>query len=882
MAKKAFKLAGLKMSKTHVDQLDLFALMSAAPTTVMTLTGTTGTGAGVTEMPASMTLDTALATTTAVPALIGNYYVTGDRALPPSWAARAEANLAAIRLADEIVAETRRATRDEQERLSLFTGFGASDLANGCFRNPGQSEFRAGWESIGSSLEGLVSRDEYDALARSTQYAHFTPERIVRAIWAGLVRLGFQGGPVMEPGIGTGLFLSHLPPQLQDRSRFTGIEADPVTARIAGLLHPDAEIRTEDFGLTRLPRHFALAVGNPPYATRVMRADARYRTMGLLLHDFFIVKALDHVLPGGLAAFVTSQGTMDKRSPRVREHIAETADLVGAIRLPEGTFRATAGTDVGVDILFLRKREIDEPSNGIAWTTVQTADIPGHPDVAINEYFLAHSEMVLGRHAAEKGPYGPDPVYVCKAETGRDLDAGLAAAVARLPENVSTCDTAIPETVETAQVAIASNDNRRLREGSYFVSDAGILMQVVDGQAEVVQVKADRSAPGLFPKHAKQIRALIPIRDVVRAILSKQEAQKDATEDQKHLNELYDAFVAAHGCINKTEVNTKIDEETGERTEQHRQVNLAPFRDDPDCWLVASIEEYDIESGIGRKGLIFTGTVIAPEAVPEIRNAADGLARSLHEHGHVEIPFIARLLNKSEGDVIEELDTTLYLDPVSREYQTADDYLSGKVRDKLRAAVAAAEEDPQFARNVTALEEVQPTDIPPSDITARLGAPWIPTGTIMAFIHEVMKIKTRVTHVASIASWSVGEWAFRGSHTVDTEWGTHRYSAHTAITDALNTRIPQIYDENRDSNGKITRELNAKETEAAKEKLATLRQAFEDWVWKDTGRCDSLSRIYNDSYNNLVARRFDGTHLSLPGPRRRSRSTGTRRTRSGG
>ena len=861
MAKpKAFKLGGLNMGGLPKNQLDLFALFDTPSLALPGLAASSPVLAAALPQTVAAALPAAV-----VQALVGNYYVTGDRALPPTWADRAEANLDAIRLADAILSDKRRATREEQERLALFTGFGASDLANTCFRNPGETAFRKGWEQIGETLEGLVSREDYASLARSTQYAHFTPERIVRAIWAGLVRLGFRGGRVLEPGIGTGLFLSHLPAGLQDLSRFSGIEADPVTARIAGLLHPDAEIRTEDFGLSRIPAHFALAVGNPPYSTKVVRSDAKYRTMGLLLHDFFIVKALDHVVPGGLGAFVTSQGTLDKQSPRVRQHIATTSDLVGAIRLPEGTFKATAGTEVGVDILFLRKRLAEEASNGIAWIETVTGEVPGHDDIAINEYFRDHPEMVLGEHAAAKGPYGPDPVYVCRFDKARDLDADLAAAVEQLPQDISACDPAIIEIPENASVTIASNDNLRLREGSYFVSDAGVLMQVVDGQAEAVLVKTDRSAAGIYAKHARQIRALIPLRDAVRAILAKQERQQSSVADQQHLNELYDAFVETWGCINKTDITVKVDEDTGERTEQHRQVNLAPFRDDPDCWLVASIEDYDIESHTGRKGLIFTGTVIAPEVVPVVRTASDGLARSLHEHGRVEIPYIARLLDKSEAEVIEELDTTLYLDPESREWQTADEYLSGRVRDKLRKAVEAAKTDPQFARNVPALEEVQPTDIPPSDITARLGAPWIPAKTIMAFIHEVMGVKTKVHHVAAMAMWSVDEYAFYSSHKANTEWGTHRYSAFEAVTDALNARIPQIYDETRNADGSKTRELNPKETEAAKEKLANLRLAFEEWVWKDGDRADTLSRLYNDTYNNLVARRFDGSHLKLPG-----------------
>ncbi|GJD85455.1 hypothetical protein HPGCJGGD_3344 [Methylobacterium haplocladii] len=713
-------------------------------------------------------------------------------------------------------------------------------------------------------MEGLVSKSEHAALARSTQYAHYTPELIIRAIWDGLTRLGFRGGHILEPGCGIGLFLSLQPEPLRSLCRITGIEADPVTARIARQLLPEADIRTEDFALTRLESGYALAVGNPPFSSRVVNGDPRYRSAGYRLHDFFIVKALDHVLPGGLAAFVTSQGTMDKADASVRRRLASVADLMGAIRLPAGAFRESAGTEVGVDVLFFRKRMADESPVAPIWTETRAGVIAGHPKIAINRYFLAHPSMVLGQHSAARGPYGPDPVYTCRAYPG-ELDARLSAAIANLPKDVATCDSGVGlARVDAVRPAPAVNDNDRLREGSYFVSADGVLMQVIDGAGQAVPLRAP-GVTGLVGKHAGLIRALIPIRDAVRAVLALQEGRKDSAAAQARLGDLYDVFVARHGAINFTTIQERIADD-GTRHETHRQPNLEPFRDDPDCWLVASIEHYDLESGNATKALIFTGTVIAHQPEPAIQSASDALARCLHELGFVDVPRIAQLRGTAEAGVVDELGDLIYLDPDSESWVTADEYLSGTVRVKLAAARQAAAIDPAYARNVAALEAVQPSDIPPSDITARLGAPWIPVDVVTRFAREVMRVHSaEVGHAPEVASWSINARAFSGDAQANARWGTHRYDCGKVLLDALNAHIPAIYDEEPNDRGTMSRVLNAIETEAAKEKLAILKGLFQEWVWQDPAQCDRLARIYNDNFNDLVTRRFDGGHLRLPG-----------------
>jgi N12 class adenine-specific DNA methylase/adenine-specific DNA methylase len=648
-----------------------------------------------------------------------NFLLEGDRGLAKGWKQRASDNLAAIRLAADIEAEHRAATPEEQARLIRFTGFGASELANAVFRRPGEDGFRAGWAEIGTVLEETVSGTEYASLARCTQYAHFTPEFIVRAMWAGLQRLGWRGGRVLEPGIGTGLFPALMPAGIRDQAHVTGVELDPVTARIARLLQPQARIVNADFARTELPATFDLAVGNPPFSDRTVRSDRAYRSMGLRLHDYFIARSIDLLKPGGLAAFVTSSGTMDKSDASARKYIAKSADLIAAIRLPEGSFQADAGTDVVVDLL--------------------------------------------------------------------------------LPEN-----------------------------------------------------------------HAHIIRKLIPIRDAVRDVLKAQELDRPWKPAQVKLRIAWSTFVRAFGPINTTVVSTSEDPETGEVRETHRRPNLQPFLDDPDCWLVASIEDYDIETDTARPGPIFTERVIAPPSAPIITSTADALAVVLNERGHVDIDHIAELLHVDAEIVVADLGDSIFRDPESGAWQTDDAYLSGQVRDKLKAAEAAAALDPAFERNVRALIAVQPADLGPSDITARLGAPWIPAADVVAFVKETMGAEIRIHHMPELASWTVEARQLGYMAAGTSEWGTERRHAGELIADALNSRVPQIFDIIREGDSE-KRVLNVVDTEAAKEKLTKIKTAFQTWIWSDPDRTDRLARVYNDRFNNIALRTFNGDHMQLPG-----------------
>jgi N12 class adenine-specific DNA methylase/adenine-specific DNA methylase len=810
-----------------------------------------------------------------------NFYLAGDRDLARGWPARARDNIAAITLSKDLEQSGRAPTADEQAQLLRFIGFGATELAQNCFRRPGEDEFRPAWQDIGAALEAAVTPEEYAALQRATQYAHYTPETIIRGLWRAAERLGFTGGRVLEPGMGTGLFFALLPEALREHCQLTGIEYDPVTARIARLVHPEARVRCEDYTRSNLAGGFDLAIGNPPFSGRVVRADPATRSLGLLLHDYFIARSIARLRPGGIALFITSVGTMDKAGTTAREHIAGMADLVGAVRLPEGSLRATAGTEVVTDVLVFRRRVDDEAPAGASWIDLapvanvaadEEADDTGSTvaaSIPVNRYFAEHPEMVLGEHALKRGIYGPGLAYTCRpCKDGVGLETMLTEALDRLPAGIfapsaESADEGDAE-AETIVHAGTAADGATIKEGSYLLGPSDRLMQIVDGTAQHVAIRSGKGSSGILARDAKIIRALLPIRDAVRDVLRAQAADLPWTDAQIRLRIAYSNFVRSFGPLNHTVIAITSDAETGEERETHRRPNLSPFADDPDCWLVASIEDYDLESGLARMGAIFRERVIAPPSAPLIATAADALAVTLNETGRVDIDHLAELLDRDPETALARLGDAVFRNPATECWETDDAYLSGSVRTKLAVAEAAAERDPQYARNVAALRRVQPEDLRPSDITARLGAPWIPATDVEAFAAEVMGTATTVRHTVEIASWSVDVAPFATSAAGTSEWGTSRRNAGWLLSDALNSATPQIFDTIIED-GMEKRVLNSEATEAAKEKLGKIKDAFTGWIWTDPDRTDRLARIYNDRFNNLVPRRFDGRHLTLPG-----------------
>ncbi|MDR7256250.1 N12 class adenine-specific DNA methylase [Sphingomonas sp. BE270] len=815
-------------------------------------------------------------TVAAPPVKLFDFSLAAGRNLAPSWKGRAQDNIDAIKLLNLLDGEHRQASPAEQDIIAKFVGFGASELANNIFAH-GSKEFRQGWEDLGKSLIAETTDLELQSLKRATQYAHYTPEYIIRAMWDATRILGFTGGQILEPGCGSGLFMGLRPDDLSSDTVFVGIENDPVTARVASALYPNQLIRCVDFDKASLPRDFDLAIGNPPFSNLSIHNKTQLGRLGLSLHDFFIANALEHLRPGGIAMFVTSRYSLDKSDPKARCHIDGIAHFLGAVRLPSKAMRDEAGTDVVVDILLFQKRASDSARTVHDW--IELGPVPdsdeGFGPLQINNYFLQNPGHVLGSHEWRKGQFGME--YSCAADPRVDLREALVAALSAITARHEGAYSAAERATSlrdqfdiTVDVAVGTAaDEADFKEGSYLVSN-GILHQIVDGIPTIVGVKTGRGGSGMFAKHANIIRGLIPIRDTVRAILRAQLNDRSYADCQERLLTHYRQFIKKHGPINRTITSIRIDPETGAEKEFQRRPNLQPFLDDPDVWLVASIENYDEVNDAGTPGPIFTERVVKPPVSHEIHSAQDALAVSLHERGRVDIPLIAGLLGTSESEALADLAGDVYLDalrstPQFDHWVAADEALSGPVRTKLALAREKAVTDPRFNATASALESVQPVDLKPSEITARLGAPWVPVDVIEAFVAEAMEVQTRIHHTVALASWTVDKAPFLGHVSSTSTWGTARRGAADLLEDALNSHIPKIYDTWRDENGSERRELNVTDTEAAKEKLASIKSTFETWVWQESDRADRLVRIYNDAFNNLVPRAFNGKHLQLPG-----------------
>ena len=520
-----------------------------------------------------------------------------------------------------------------------------------------------------------------------------------------------------------------------------------------------------------------------------------------------------------------------------------------------------------VDLLFFRKRKPGDPLGDASWLDIEEirAATSEEGAIRVNAHLARHPEWVLGTHALASGPFGE--TYTCLPFEGENLEATLARAISVLPEVVydgelERVDLEVDEDPLGFAATHAIGDH--VREGSYVMDPRRGLMQVVGGEPVPVVIRNGRGGEGLSEKHARIIQKLLPIRDAVREILKAQETGRPWQPAQVRLRIAWSAFVRTFGPINHTTVAVAEDPETGEVRETHRRPNLLPFLDDPDCWLVASIEDYELDTDTAKPGPIFTTRVIAPPAPPVIGSAADALAVVLNERGRVDVDHIAELLHRDADAVVAELGDAIFRDPIDGSWQTADAYLSGAVRRKLEAARAAMALDGAFERNARALEAVQPADLRPSDITARLGAPWIPSDDIVAFVRETMDAEIRIHHMPELASWTVEARQLAWTAAGTSEWGTERRHAGQLLSDALNSSIPQIFDTVQEDGGE-RRVLNVVDTEAAKEKLQKLKAAFQTWIWTDPDRTDRLARVYNDRFNDIAPRRFDGEHLKLPG-----------------
>jgi N12 class adenine-specific DNA methylase len=714
------------------------------------------------------------------------------------------------------------------------------------------------WQQIGARLRELLTPEEGVAAQQATPTSFYTSPTVTAAIWRAVVGLGFAGGQVLEPGCGSGLFVAAAPTGLP--VTWTGVERDPVSARIAQLLHPHARILNAPLERTSLPpAGFDLAVGNVPFADVVPYDPTAPKKLSL--HNYFLWRAVQAVRPGGLVAVVTSRYTLDGEEKRTRELLAEHADLLGAVRLPTGAFREY-GTDVVTDVLVLRRRT-SPPADGQAPAWIATRRQP-ELRTAVNRYFLERPEQVLGRLVPAGGAYHGHLLDVVFDGDRDALDGALAAALDRVVADATRQrlaytprrdPTAIPDDVVLA-------DQQGRKHGSFHLAN-GAVHQVTGGR--LVRV----------PRASEELHALIQLRNATLALLDA-EADPDTADAalaplRATLNRRYDAYVAAWGPLNRcTLVQGPPDEDTGLPTWTRRRPPMGGFRSDPDYVTVLALELWDDDTRTAAKAPIFRQRVNRrPQRPQRARHAADAVALCLDELGHLDVATIARLLEIPAEQVPAALGDLAYHDPAEGRWVPADEYLSGDVRHKLDLAKAAALSDSdRYARNVAALQAIQPADLGPEEIKAKLGAPWVEARDVEAFLAETVGGTVTVRHAPLVASWEVkvaDRWDATSSAAATAEWGTGRYSAYELVQLACNGGAPVVYDEVERADGSTARIRNIPETLLAEAKLQALQERFATWLWEDPERTDRLVHVYNRRYNAVVLRRFDGAHLTFPG-----------------
>jgi N12 class adenine-specific DNA methylase len=761
--------------------------------------------------------------------------------------------LTAIRTLAQLEAERRQPTQLERQALSRFAGFGPVALS--LFPDPVSGKYKdATWQALGEELQGLLSDEQYASAKRTTFNAFYTSPLVIQSIHDAIGKLGVPANAtVLEPGCGIGNFIGLAPKGMQ----FIGIELDDISGRIACTLHPHADIRIENFRDTKLsPGSIDAVIGNVPFADLKLE----FKGQRLALHDFFFAKSVEALRPGGVLALVTSRFTLDKQNAGLREYLASQADFLGAIRLPSDAF-SREGTRVVTDIVFLRKREPGAAAQHAddGWLATTPITIEGE-EVAINGYFHRHPEMVLGKWSLKDRLY--DAGY--SLESTGDLGTQLHGAIDRLP-NVAAPPppSLLPAQTPRSLLPATPLDATPISEGSFFVGGNRQIYQSLDGKAVPVNYGGvTLSAGGTLT--GRRIAALIGLRDTARRVLKSQNegwSDTDRQDARRDLNFAYDRFVAGFGPINKTTFG-----ETADGSVIRRMPNLVKFKEDPDAMLVMSLEEFDEITGQARKAAIMQRDVVGRVApVTRVASAEQGLLASLNQRGCVDLSFIAQLYGRDESHVIEELGDLIYLDPISKGWQTADAYLSGNVRQKLAEAVHAGA---QFSRNAEALKVVQPEDVLPGDIDANLAAPWIPASDIQSFATELFRVgpsSVQVAYLPKDAVWSVeADDAAEKSVAATADYGTPRAGGVWLLEQALNLKTPVIYDTFH-VDGKEERVVNQEATLAAREKLRHIKERFRSWVFADPDRTERLVRIYNDTYNNLRPRLFDGSHLDFPG-----------------
>ena len=760
-----------------------------------------------------------------------NFHITDDALGVGGAKAKFRANMAAIQRLQELEFEGIQASPEQQEILSRYVGWGG--LADAFDEN------KPNWSDEFAELYATLSPEEYAAARASTLNAHYTSPTVIKAIYEAVGNMGFQTGNILEPSMGVGNFFGCLPEQMQD-SKLYGVELDSITGRIAKQLYPQANITVAGFETTDRRDFYDLAIGNVPFGQYQVN-DRAYNKLGFSIHNYFFAKALDQVRPGGIVAFVTSRYTMDSKDDRARKYIAERAELLGAIRLPNDAFKANAGTDVVSDILFLQKREqpsVAEPE----WTQLgENAD-----GFSINNYFIHHPEMILGRQSAESTQYGKQDFTVEPIE-GADLSAQLHEAVQHIGGIYQAAE--LPDLGEEDQIQDTIPADPDVKNYSYTLVDGEVYYR-----ENSVMVKPDLNATA-----KERVKGMIELRDCVQSLISQQMdgfiSDMTIQQTQRKLNRLYDTFTDKYGLINA-------------------RANSLAFSDDSSYYLLCSLEILNENGDLERKADIFTKRTIKPhEVVTSVDTASEALALSISEKACVDMHYMAQLSGKSQDELIDELNGVIFLDPTRGNWQTADEYLSGNVRQKLRQAEAAAVDAPGYAPNVEALRQAQPKDLDASEIEVRLGATWIDKDYIQQFMYETFNPAYYRRHLIQVNySPSTAEWNISGKSTPSKQdvnaymtYGTERANAYRILEDTLNLRDVRIYDTVYDADGTERCVLNSKETTLAQQKQQAIKDAFQEWIWRDPNRRQTLVQQYNERFNSIRPREYDGSHIRFSG-----------------
>lgn len=770
----------------------------------------------------------------------GNFHITDDHLGEGGAKQKYARNIEAIRTLFKLEQEHRGATAEEQQVLSQYVGWGG--LADAFDPN------KDGWAKEYTELKGLLSEDEYAAARSSTLNAHYTSPVVIRSIYDAVEKMGFQSGNILEPSMGAGNFFGMLPTSMAD-SRLYGVELDSITGRIAKKLYPQADITVAGFETTDRRDFYDLAVGNVPFGQYKVN-DKAYNKLGFSIHNYFFAKAIDQVRPGGIVAFVTSRYTMDSKDSTARKHMAERADLLGAIRLPNNAFRANAGTDVVSDIIFLQKRDrpIDHEPD---WVQLgKTED-----GFAINQYFVDHPEMILGVLSTESTQYGREELTVAPIE-GANLADQLAEAVQHIEGQYTEVE------VETPDIADAENEKHILpadpevKNFSYTVVDGEVFYRE---NSVMTQVELSDTAKG-------RVTGMVELRQIVNDLIQQQledYPDADIKATQERLNAAYDAFTAKYGLLN--------DRKNGRLFEQ-----------DSSYYLLCSLENLDEQGQLKSKAAMFTKRTIRPErTVTSVDTPSEALTVSIGEHGKVDLPYMAELLGTpgEYGRITTELSGVIFKDPAADPtdpeagWQMADEYLSGDVRAKLRMAQFAAETNPEFAVNVDALTKAQPRELEASEIDVRLGATWLNPDIIQKFMTETFQIPYYLRHAVKVryspytAEWRVeGKTATGRGDIISSEtYGTSRANAYKILEETLNLKDVRIYDTIEDAEGKPKRVLNKRETMLAQQKQQVIKDAFANWVWQDPQRRIALVKQYNELFNSTRPREYDGSHIHFVG-----------------